>query len=170
MAKMAQPLSEHLKSTMVQAFGKQREFTRQFEASFPVIQEKLISLANVQAGQSISVESLAVLAQDLQTIVISLRSLVEKGESAITEANIASMQLKEFEGTPAEVTESLVDTTQILANSDIWMQTSSAFIAQTVEMALSKPRREAISKLTLDALLAWYQDIVGELDKRQAKI
>lgn len=164
MAKSA--ISEQLKSTMVRVFGKQRDFARQFEQSFPVIQDKLISLANVQAGQAISIENLNVLVGDLQVIIESFRSLAQKGDEAVTEANIATMQLKEFESDPTNITEDLVDATTILANADIWMQSSKDFIWRTIELALPKARREAIGELSSDRLADWGNDIAEELKRR----
>ena len=164
--KKVTPLAERLKSTMVDAFRRQREFTREFESNFPVIQKELIRLAEVTAGQSIGVESLAIIVQDLNTILVSFRSLAEKAETSITEASIATMKLKELEDEPKAITEALVDQAQILANADIWMQADEDFIAQVLEFALPGPRRAAIGKLTMTKLDDWFFDIVDETEKR----
>lgn len=162
----ARGISEQLKSTIVTAFGRQRDFAKQFEESFPAIQSGLIDLANIQAGQSLSAENLQGVVKDLVLIVESLQMLAEKGEQAVTEANVAAMQLKEYEDDPSLIAEDLVDAATILANADIWMQSSADFVGKTVELALPKVRREAVSKLTKDSLLAWASDISDELRKR----
>lgn len=159
-------ISEQLKSTIVRAFARQRDFARQFEVSFPVIQDRFIHLANVQAGITISVENLAALSHDFQTVIESLRSLTEKGEVATTEVNMAMMQLKEFEDDPKNITEDLVDAATVLANADIWMQSSKEFVWRTIEMALPKVRREAVRDLSADRLRAWADDIAEELERR----
>lgn len=164
--KVNTPLAERLKSTMVEAFRRQRDFTQEFEANFPVIQKKLISLAEISAGQSISVENLAVVVQDLNLILDSMRSLAQRAEGVVTEANIAAMKLKELEGEPKAITEALVDQAQILANADIWMQTDDTFIARVLEFAIPGPRRAAVGKLTTVRLNDWLSDFLDELDKR----
>lgn len=159
-------ISDQLKSTITTAFGRQRDFAKEFEASFPLIHEKLIDIAQVQAGQSISVENLAALTKDLVVIVESLKSLAEKGEAATTEANVAAMQLKEYEDDPSLIAEDLVDAATILSNADIWMQTSADFVAHTVELALPKARQDAISRLTKETLIAWGSEISAEMRRR----
>lgn len=159
-------ISHQLKSTVTNAFSRQRDFARQFEESFPAIHTGLIELANINAGEQISIGELSHIVKDLSVIVEGLQLLAHKGQEAITEANIAAMQLKEYEDDPSLIAEDLVDAATILANADIWMQSSADFVSKTAEMVLPKVRREAVGALSHDALRAWADDITDELRQR----
>lgn len=164
---MAIPLDERLKNTITEAFRRQREFTNTFKREFPVIQNRLIKLAEISAGTSITGQNLAALSEDLQTAVASLQNLAALAEQAVTEANVAAMGLKEMEAEPEEITELLVDEATLLANADIHMQSNVAFIVKTLSFALPKPRREALRQLKPPVLAAWLDDIleiVGQAD------
>lgn len=166
MAEKRLGISDQLKSSITMAFGRQRDFAKQFEESFPAIQKGLIEMAQIQSGQEISVNSLAALSKDLTVIVESLQLLASKGKEAITEANTATMQLKEFEDDPSLIAEDLIDVATVLANADIWMQSSADFVGKTAELALPKVRRQAVADLSHDALRAWADDISDELRRR----
>ena len=159
-------ISDQLKSTITTAFGRQRDFARNFEESMPVIHEKLIDIAQIQAGQSINSETLTRIANDVMVLAETFKQLAERGEAATMEANIAAMKLKEYEDSPGLIAEDLVDAATILANADVWMQTSADFVTQTIELALPKTRQTAISRLTRDTLIAWGSEISHEMRRR----
>lgn len=152
---------ERLKSTMVKAFQLWRPFEREFREQLDIIQTKTIELAETTAGMDQVSTNVQQLAADLMTTAESLKTLLQRQSSQVTELGISSMKLKEIENDPQEIGELMIDATTIIANWDILVQYDVDLLIQSLTVALPTARQEALSKLPTDVLDAWLNDIVA---------
>lgn len=149
-------VGDRLKSTVVRAFRRQRDFAEAYEKYMPEIEKASIEIAQAAVGTEMTTKL-------LEEVVVAMKTLSDKMNESATALGAATFGMKEYENDPAAITEIFSDTATVAANLEIAIATDPDLLTRALFYATADTRAAAIAEMDEVTRGAWLDDLLDDM-------